>query len=67
MRTYTIVSGLLFLMLLLAHIARVIAEGPGELSNPIFDLTSLLGLGMAIWSYRTYRSLPGENATQGEV
>ena len=64
MRAYTLVSGILFLLVLLAHIARLIAEGFGVLTNPVFDLTTLLAVNMVVWSYRVYRSQ--EDGTSNE-
>ena len=36
MRAYVLTSGLLFLVLGLAHAARFVAEGSGPLHNPLF-------------------------------
>ena len=56
MRAYVLASGLMFLVLALAHVARFVAEGSGPLHNPLFVASSLLGLGMALWAAVIFRS-----------
>jgi hypothetical protein len=56
MRTYVLASGVIFLVLALAHAARLVAEGSGPLHNPLFVASSLLGLGMAMWAAVILRS-----------
>ena len=56
MRAYLATSGLIFLAVALAHAARLIAEGMGPLQEPIFVVSSLLALAMAVWAASTLRS-----------
>ena len=56
MRAYIVTSGLLFVGLVLAHLARLVAEGLGPLHEPAFLFTSLLGLAMAGWAAVTFGS-----------
>jgi hypothetical protein len=56
MRAYVLTSGLIFLVLALAHVARFVAEGAGPLHNPLSVASSLLGLGMALWAAVIFRS-----------
>jgi hypothetical protein len=55
MRAYLLTSGLIFLAVALAHAARLIVEGIGPLQEPIFGVSSLLALAMAVWAALTLR------------
>ena len=57
MRTYVVVTGLFYLALFGAHVARVAAEGPSVLRGWVFVVTSLCSLAMAVWSWRSLRGL----------
>ena len=50
MRRYLIVTAAIFVVILGAHAARIIAEGTRLLLEPDFVLASLAALGMAIWA-----------------
>jgi hypothetical protein len=50
MRRYLIVTAVIFVIILGAHAARIIAEGTRLLLEPDFVLASLAALGMAIWA-----------------
>jgi hypothetical protein len=56
MRAYIVTSGLIFAGLVLAHVARLVAEGLGPLHEPGFLVSSLLGLVMTGWAAVTSRS-----------
>jgi|SoimicMinimDraft_17_1059745.scaffolds.fasta_scaffold1149037_1 hypothetical protein len=56
MRAYVVTSGLLFLALPVAHVARLVAEGWGPLHEPVFVISTLLALGMAVWAAVSFRS-----------
>ena len=60
MRRYLIVSAAIFVLILGAHVARVVAEGPRLLIEPDFVMASLAALGMAIWAIVLLRRLPTE-------
>ena len=47
-RCFVIASGIIFAILFLTHVARLFAEGTWILTQPMFIVTSLLSLGMAI-------------------
>lgn len=60
MRAYVVVTGLFYMALFLAHVARVVAEGPSVLRGWIFVATSLCSLAMAAWSWWSLKGLkPG--------
>jgi len=50
MRRYLIVTAVIFVIILGAHAARIVAEGTRLLVEPDFVLASLAALGMAIWA-----------------
>ena len=50
MRAYVAITGIAFALIVVAHIARLFAEGSWLLQEPSFILTSLLSLGLTIWA-----------------
>ena len=50
MRAYLIVSGLLFVLVAVAHAARIVVEGAWHLREPDFMLSTLAVLAMAAWA-----------------
>jgi hypothetical protein len=50
MRCYVIATGLAFAIIFILHVARIFAEGTWILREPMFIVTSVLSLGLAIWS-----------------
>jgi len=55
MRAYLITSGVIFLLILVAHGARVAAEGTWLATEPSFVATSGLALGMFVWACVLFR------------
>lgn len=49
MRCYVIATGIAFALIFVLHVARLFAEGAWLLREPMFILTSILSLGLAIW------------------
>lgn len=58
MRAYVVVTGCLFALIMLAHIARLFAEGAALLLNPMFLVATLAPLCMTIWAIAMLRKLP---------
>jgi hypothetical protein len=50
MRAYVLTTGTAFMLISLAHVARIFAEGAGPLGQPIFLLTSILSLLLVVWA-----------------
>jgi len=50
MRPYLLTSGLLFFLIVLAHAARVLAEGTRLLTEPSFLVLTALAIGMSVWA-----------------
>jgi len=63
MRAYVATNGTIFSLIVLAHIARIAAEGLGPVREPIFVLSSLLSIGMLAWSIVMYRRITRGVAT----
>jgi hypothetical protein len=51
-RTYVRITGVLFGLLVVAHVLRAIEEGPHLAREPIFLLTTSIGVAFAGWSWR---------------
>ena len=54
-KSYVIITGTVFGLLTLAHIWRVIAEGPRMAANPFFVLITLVSAALCIWAWRLLR------------
>jgi hypothetical protein len=50
MRAYLATTGVIFLLIVIAHIARVVDEGTRLLYEPEFVPLTLLALALAIWA-----------------
>lgn len=57
MKAYVVTSGIVFLLVVLAHIARLISEGVHLLVQPTFALTSVLSTALTIWAWRLFSRL----------
>ena len=66
MRAYVITTGIVFGLIVLAHIGRAIAEGLGLLKDPFFILTSLMAAALSLWAWRVLRSIRGQSHSQGD-
>lgn len=52
MKTYLIVTNVIFAMIVAAHIAKAVAEGPATAKNPVFLLLTALAAGLSLWAWR---------------
>ena len=52
MKAYVVTSGTIFALLVLAHIARVAAEGLRVAANPWFIASTLVAAGLSVWAFR---------------
>ena len=55
MKAYVITTGVVFALITLAHILRVIAEGPRLLTEPFWVLLTLATAGLSVWAWRLLR------------
>jgi hypothetical protein len=51
MRAYLLLSGVLYFLLVLAHVARLITEGTSVASSPMFSMTTVAAMLMTAWSW----------------
>jgi len=54
MRTYLAVTGVLFALIVVAHIARLAEEGNGLLRDPWWVLLTAVAAGMSLWAWRLF-------------
>ena len=50
MRAFVLTAGFIFALILAAHVARLLIEGPGPMVDPIFIASSLASLALVIWA-----------------
>jgi hypothetical protein len=55
MRAYVITSGILFALVVAAHIARMLAESAALARDPSYLLLTLAAAAMSIWAFSTLR------------
>jgi len=58
MKAYIATTGVLFLAIAAAHVARVVAE-PHLARDPWFLLTTIVSLAAAIWALQLFRRVRG--------
>jgi len=49
-RCYIAATGIVFALMVVAHVARIFVEGPHILAEPIIIVTTLASLGLTIWA-----------------
>lgn len=57
-KSYLLTTGVIFALIVVAHVLRIMAEGPKLLLQPVFALTSMLSVALALWAWRLFRRLP---------
>ena len=58
MKAYFGVTGSIFALIVVAHIARVVLEGR-QVMDTWWVLLTLLAAGMTVWAWRLFRRTPG--------
>lgn len=54
MRAYVLITGLVFALIVGAHASRLFAEGFRLLKEPVFVVTSVLSVALAVWAWRLF-------------
>jgi hypothetical protein len=54
-KAYVLTTGILFGLLTLAHLWRVLEEGPGLATNPWYVLITLVAAALCVWAFRLLR------------
>jgi hypothetical protein len=52
MKAYLITTGIIFALIVVAHVWRAIAEGAGMVKDPFFILLTVLAAGLSVWAFR---------------
>jgi hypothetical protein len=52
MKAYIMTTGSVFGLITIAHILRIIEEGPHLLTEPLWIVLTLAAAGMAAWAWR---------------
>jgi protein-S-isoprenylcysteine O-methyltransferase Ste14 len=55
MKVYVTVTGILFGLITIAHILRMIEEGPGLATNPWYLLITAAAAALCLWAWRLLR------------
>ena len=57
MKAYIITSGLIFLLIAIAHVVRVAMESTRVLHEPIFLVLTILAAALSIWAFVVLRGV----------
>ncbi len=52
MKVYLVTTGVVFALVVLAHVLRLVAEGPHLVHEPSFVILTLLAAGLSAWAWR---------------
>jgi hypothetical protein len=63
MKAYVTTTGIVFGLLTLAHLLRIIDEGPGVLTNPWWVLATVLAAALCLWACRLLLSARPDRRT----
>ena len=61
MKAYVLTTGIVFVLVLAAHIARIASEGSHLMTEPNFAFTSTLSIALSFWAWRLFRRLSRPN------
>jgi hypothetical protein len=61
MKAYVLVTGIVFALIVIAHILRIVAEGAHLVTEPAFASTSLLSAALFRWAALLYRKILGSH------
>ncbi len=55
MKAYLVTTGVVFGLITLAHIVRMVMEGPHLLKEPLYVVLTLVTAGLSVWAWRLLR------------
>ncbi len=55
MKAYIMTTGAVFGLIALAHVLRIVAEGPRLATDPFFVLLTVLAAALSLWAWRVLR------------
>jgi len=56
MKAYLVTTGVVFGLITLAHIVRMVMEGPHLLKEPLYIVLTLVTAGLSVWAWRLLRA-----------
>ena len=58
MKAYVATTGVIFGLIVVAHIWRAIEEGAGMATHPAFIGLTVAAAALSIWAWRVFKSIP---------
>jgi hypothetical protein len=55
MKAYVMTTGVVFGLITLAHLLRVVEEGPRLVRDPFFVVLTVLAAALSLWAWRVLR------------
>ena len=55
MKAYLVTTGVVFGLITLAHIVRMVMEGPHLLKEPLYIVLTLATAGLCVWAWRVLK------------
>ncbi|MDX6498472.1 MAG: hypothetical protein QOG23_1732 [Blastocatellia bacterium] len=55
MKAYLVTTGVVFVLITLAHIVRIVMEGSHLLKEPLYVILTLVAAGLSVWAWRLLR------------
>jgi hypothetical protein len=59
MKAYVMTTGVVFGLIVVAHVARIVAEGPRLMTDPLFIFPTVLAIALSGWAWHLVRQMPG--------
>ena len=66
MRAYVAVTGTISLLIVVAHLLRVIDEGAHVLTDPLWVILTAVAAGLCVWALRLLRGLRHRGGAAGK-
>lgn len=57
-KAYVMTTGIVFGLIVVAHIWRAVAEGLSTAENPLYILITVAAAALALWAWRVLKSMP---------
>jgi len=58
MKAYVVTTGVVFGLIVVAHVARIVAEGPRLVTDPLFIFLTVLAIALCGWAWHLVRQMP---------
>jgi hypothetical protein len=55
MKAYLVTTGSLFGLIVLAHVLRIVSEGPHLMTDPLWVLMTVSAAALCVWAWRLFR------------